>query len=176
MPDYRRAHAPGGTFFFTVNTYRRQTFLTDADVRSAPREAIGTIRLTHPFLIEAWVLLPDHMHALWTLPPGDEDFSHRWRVIKRRVTQRCQTRLNRPEWMNGRRKKRNQSTLWQHRFWEHPRGGRLQPAYRLHSLEPGEAWIRGTGEPLAVFELPSVCQTRVAASTLGKKRRITQRR
>jgi putative transposase len=119
MPDYRRAHVPGGTYFFTINTYRRQTFLTDVDVRSALREAIGTLRLTHPFVIEAWVLLPDHMHALWTLPPGDEDFSYRWRVIKRMVTQRCQTRLNRPEWMNARRRKRNQSTLWQHRFWEH---------------------------------------------------------
>ena len=61
MPDYHRAHVPGGTYFFTVNTYRRQTFLTDVDVHSAPREAIGTLRLTHPFVIEAWVLLPDHM-------------------------------------------------------------------------------------------------------------------
>jgi REP element-mobilizing transposase RayT len=69
--------------FSRFNTYRRQTFLTDVDVRSALREAIGTLRLTHPFVIEAWVLLPDHMHALWTLPPGDEDFSHRRRVVKR---------------------------------------------------------------------------------------------
>jgi hypothetical protein len=52
MPDYRRAHVPGGTYFFTVNTYRRQTFLTDADVRSALREAIGTLRSTHPFANE----------------------------------------------------------------------------------------------------------------------------
>ncbi|MBA2593527.1 MAG: hypothetical protein M3495_14930 [Pseudomonadota bacterium] len=64
MPDYRRAYVPGGPYFFTVNTYRRQTFLTDADVRSALREAIGTLRLTYPFVIEAWVLLPEHMHAL----------------------------------------------------------------------------------------------------------------
>jgi REP element-mobilizing transposase RayT len=54
--------------FFTVNTYR-QTFLTDVDVRSALRAAIGTLRSTHPFVIEAWVLLLDHMLALWTLPP-----------------------------------------------------------------------------------------------------------
>ncbi|MGH8566370.1 MAG: hypothetical protein ACREXW_20770 [Gammaproteobacteria bacterium] len=58
MPDYRRAHVPGGTYLFTVNTYRRQTFLTDADAPSALREAIGTLRLTHPFVIEASVLLP----------------------------------------------------------------------------------------------------------------------
>jgi putative transposase len=108
MPDYRRAHVPGGTYFFTVNTYRRQTFLTDIDVRSALREAIGTLRLTHPFVIEAWVLLPDHMHALWTsemrISPtvgGHQADGH---------TALPKTRLNR---------KRNQSTLWQHRFWEH---------------------------------------------------------
>ena len=56
MPDYRRAHVPGGTYFFTVNTYQRQMFLTNPDVRSALREAIGTLRLTHAFVIEA--LLP----------------------------------------------------------------------------------------------------------------------
>ncbi|MGH8548395.1 MAG: REP-associated tyrosine transposase [Methylococcales bacterium] len=100
MPDYRRAHVQGSNHSLTVNTYRLQTLLTDADVRSALRDAIGTIRLTHPFLIEDWVLLPDHMHTLWTWPPGDGDYSHRWRVIQRMVTQRCQTRLNRPEWMN----------------------------------------------------------------------------
>ncbi|MGH8491209.1 MAG: hypothetical protein ACREXS_20680 [Gammaproteobacteria bacterium] len=58
MPDYRRAHVPGGTYFFTVNTYRCQTFLTDTDVRSALREAIGTLRLTHASVIEP--LLPNH--------------------------------------------------------------------------------------------------------------------
>ncbi|MDQ3774211.1 MAG: hypothetical protein M3461_07530 [Pseudomonadota bacterium] len=58
MPDYRRPHVPGGTYFFTVNTYRRQKFFADADVRSALRGAIGTPRLTHAFVIEAWVLLP----------------------------------------------------------------------------------------------------------------------
>ena len=177
MSDYRRAHVPGGTYFFTVNTYRRQTFLTDADVRAVLREAIGTLRLTHPFVIEAWVLLPDHMHALWTLPPEDEDLSHRWRVIKRMVTQRCQTRLNRPEWMNARRRKRNQSTLWQHRFWEHLIRDEADFNRRIDYIpEPGEAWLRGTGEPLAVFEPPSVSQTGVAASKLGKQHRTTQRR
>jgi len=119
MPNYRRAKVPGGTYFFTANTYRRQAFLTDADVRAALRDAIGTIRHTHPFRIDAWVLLPDHLHALWTLPPDDHDFSHRWRVIKRLVTQGCGARLHRPEWSTERRRQRHQSTLWQHRFWEH---------------------------------------------------------
>jgi putative transposase len=70
MPDYRRAHVPGGTYFFTINIYRRQTSLTDVDVRSALREAIGTLRSTYRFVIEAWVSLPDRLHALWASLPG----------------------------------------------------------------------------------------------------------
>ena len=116
--NYRRAHVPGGTYFFIVNTYRRQTF-SPMSMCARPCGKRSE-RFVRPIcLIEAWVLLLDHMHALWTLPLGDEDFSHRWRDIKRMATQRCQTRLNRPEWMNARRRKRNQSTLWQHRFREH---------------------------------------------------------
>ena len=71
--DYGRAHVTGGTYFFTVNTYRRaKTFLTDADVRLALREAIGTLRLTHPFVIEA--LLPDHRHGPLDIASGDGGF------------------------------------------------------------------------------------------------------
>ena len=109
MPDYRRAHVPGGTYSSPSTPIGAKTFSPIVDVRSVLREAIGTLRSTHPFVIEAWVLLPVHMHALWTLPPGDEDFSRR----KRCVTIRLMTR------QNARRRKRNQSTLWQHRFWEH---------------------------------------------------------
>ncbi len=119
MPNYRRARVEGGSYFFTVNTFRRQPFLTDADVRAALRTGIETVRAVQPFVIEAWVLLPDHLHAIWTLPPDDHDFSTRWRIIKRTVTQRCEARLHRPEWMTAWRAKRHQSTLWQHRFWEH---------------------------------------------------------
>ena len=119
MPNYRRARVEGGTYFFTVNTFRRQPFLTDMDVRAALRAGIATVRAEHPFVIEAWVLLADHMHALWTLPPDDRDFSTRWQLIKRIVTQRCGARLHRPEWLTARRAQRHQSTLWQHRFWEH---------------------------------------------------------
>jgi len=75
MPNYRRARVDGGTYFFTVNSFRRQPFLADADVRAALRAGIAMVRAAHPFVIEAWVLLHDHMHALWTLPPDDHDFS-----------------------------------------------------------------------------------------------------
>jgi putative transposase len=119
MPNYRRANIRGGTYFFTVNTLSRQTFLLDGAVRAALRAGINLVRESYPFTIEAWVLLPDHLHCLWTLPPDDWDFSTRWRVIKRTVTQRCGDRLHRPEFLTARRAQRMQSTLWQHRYWEH---------------------------------------------------------
>ncbi len=119
MPNYRRANIDGGMYFFTVNTLSRQTFLLDDDVRAALREGIALVRQSHPFTVNAWVLLPDHLHCIWTLPSDDRDFSTRWRVIKRTVTQRCGARLNRADLMTARRRQRKQSTLWQHRYWEH---------------------------------------------------------
>lgn len=119
MPDYRRARVAGGTYFFTVNTLHRQRILTDADVRAALRHAIVQVRATMPFTIDAWVLLPDHLHCIWTLPAGDADFSTRWRVIKTLVTQHCRGRLERQALLTARRHRKQQSTLWQNRYWEH---------------------------------------------------------
>ena len=90
MPNYRRARAPGGTFFFTVVSWRRRSVLCNPDIRAALREAITTVRKMHPFVIHGWVLLPDHLHCVWTLPEGDGDFSVRWSKIKRFVTQRVE--------------------------------------------------------------------------------------
>lgn len=119
MPDYRRAAVPGGIYFFTLVTERRQPILTHPDIRQALREAIQTVRLTQPFVIDSWVLLPDHLHAIWRLPPGDADFSNRWRLIKRHVTHACGSRYNRSDLLSHRRQTKGQGTLWQQRFWEH---------------------------------------------------------
>jgi REP element-mobilizing transposase RayT len=54
MPDYRRANTKGGTYFFTVVTFRRQKILCDKDVRAALRNAIQTTQEIHPFTIDAW--------------------------------------------------------------------------------------------------------------------------
>ena len=76
MPNYRRASIPGGCFFFTVNLLeRRQTLLVDQI--ALLREAVATTRRNHPFTIDAFVVLPDHVHAIWTLPSDDRDFSMR---------------------------------------------------------------------------------------------------
>jgi putative transposase len=77
MPDYRRNRIPGGTFFFTVNLLDRRSDLLVIQI-DALRDAVRHVRARAPFHIDAWVVLPDHMHCLWTLPEGDSDFSGRW--------------------------------------------------------------------------------------------------
>jgi hypothetical protein len=81
MSNYRSYRVPGGTYFFTVNLLERRqdTLVRHIDVL---REAIRKTRKERPFLIDAWVVLPDHMHCIWTLPSGDDDFSNRWKSIK----------------------------------------------------------------------------------------------
>ena len=81
MPDYRRNRVPGGTFFFTVNLLDRRSNLLVARI-DALRDAVRQARGRAPFHIDAWVVLPDHMHCLWTLPEGDANFPSRWRAIK----------------------------------------------------------------------------------------------
>jgi putative transposase len=66
------------------------------------------------------VLLPDHLHCIWTLPPDDAKFGKRWAMIKRFVTKQCGPDLRRNDWMNESKWQRNESTIWQRHFWEHP--------------------------------------------------------
>jgi putative transposase len=83
MSNYRRAFVPGGCWFFTVNLLeRRKTLLVDHI--ATLREAVAVTRQNHRFTIDAFVVLPDHLHTIWQLPPGDCDFSMRWRLIKSR--------------------------------------------------------------------------------------------
>ena len=119
MPNYRRAQIAGGTWFFTVVSYQRRHILCNDDIRSALREAILTVRAQHPFSIDAWVLLPDHSHCIWTLPTADRDFSTRWAKIKREVTKRCGRLYPVEGLVQASKRRRNEGTLWQRRFWEH---------------------------------------------------------
>ena len=82
MSSYRRLFIPGGTWFFTVNLLQRQNnnlLIREIDLL---RSIVESVRKRHPFRINAWVVLPEHMHAVWSLPPNDTDFSTRWRLIK----------------------------------------------------------------------------------------------
>jgi putative transposase len=119
MSCYRRSNVAGASYFFTVVTERRQRILTDDVFRAALREAIHHVRRERPFQIEAWVLLPDHLHAIWTLPVGDADFATRWRLIKSAVTHSVGELYFRPEWQTRRRTYKRCGTIWQHRYWEH---------------------------------------------------------
>jgi putative transposase len=81
MNDYRDNRVPGGTFFFTVRLLDRGSSLL-TDHIAAFGDAIRQARIRKPFHVDGWVVLPDHAHAMWTLPPGDHDCSSRWRAVK----------------------------------------------------------------------------------------------
>lgn len=87
MTQYRRNWTPGGTYFFTMTAANRANGpLVDhiVDLRAAFRIVINEL----PCEIDAMVILPDHLHALWTLPPGDSDFATRWKKIKSHFSKR----------------------------------------------------------------------------------------
>ncbi|CAH1078519.1 REP-associated tyrosine transposase [Candidatus Nitrotoga sp. 1052] len=119
MSRYRRAMAVGSSYFFTVVAYRRQSILCDEAIRNALRASIETVRVARPFVIDAWELLPDHLHCVWTLPDGDADFSTRWMMIKRAVSLACREDYRRADWVTASKLKHRESTIWQRRFWEH---------------------------------------------------------
>ena len=114
---YRRAFIPGGSFFFTLVTEKRRPLFASAEAVAVLREAFRTVRSTRPFELDAIVVLPDHLHCIWTLPPGDVDFATRWRLIKTWFTKHCDSAL-RPA-PSGVQMRRQEQALWQHRYWEH---------------------------------------------------------
>ena len=119
MPNYRRSNTSGATFFFTLVTFQRRKILTNEQSRFWLLESVVKTRDRFPFLVDAWVLLPDHMHCMWTLPEGDFDFSIRWNGIKSRFTKLAKNLLHKPELMSPSKHKHRESTIWQRRFWEH---------------------------------------------------------
>ena len=114
MSDYRRPRIPGATIFFTVALQARGT---DTLIRQAEalRVAFRRTRAERPFHVDAAVILPDHLHMIWTLPPGDSDYPNRWRVIKARFTQAVPD-AGQPRASHLLRRERG---LWQRRYWEH---------------------------------------------------------
>src|SRR6185369_4329424 len=113
MVHYRRACVPGGTFFFTVALNDRKANTLVANV-AALRKVLDEVRSTRPFHINAMVVLPEHLHAIWTLPEGDADYSARWRSVKAGfvIALRREGFASRPN-MKG------EHAVWQRRFWEH---------------------------------------------------------
>lgn len=119
MSNYRRARIDGGVYFFTVVTNSRQEILTLPQSRKALRNAIEATRKLLPFAVEAWVLLPEHLHCIWFLPKDNGDFSKRWGMIKAGFSKQVRASLEQGKQLTASRKKHRESALWQRRFWEH---------------------------------------------------------
>jgi len=117
MATYRRAIMPGGCFFFTVNTSQRQKLLADLAVLCALRAAFRAVKHDHPFAIDAIVILPDHIHTIWTLPTQDSDYAMRWSLIKRQTSVAVRHLVTAAPRASLR--KRHEIGLWQRRYWEH---------------------------------------------------------
>ena len=115
MRTYQRLRLPGGTYFFTLTLAERRG--NDLLVRhvDALRAAFRATLADHPAAIEAIVVLPEHLHCLWRLPPGDDDFPTRWRLIKARFSRAIPA----GEPVSASRTRRAERGLWQRRYWEH---------------------------------------------------------
>jgi putative transposase len=169
MPNYRRLYHAGGTYFFTINLNDRTSDLLTRHIVEL-RAAYAYVQDRHPFETVAAVTLPDHMHLLWTLPPEDEDYAKRIRLMKSHFTRRVPAHLK----LTGRKGERG---IWQPRYWEHlihdaedmenhvnyihhnpvKHGHVTNPddwpysTWHRHKREYGQAWtattLKETGEP-----------------------------
>ena len=111
---YRRATTPGGTYFFTVNLADRQA---DTLVRHIAdlRDVMDKVKAAHPFSVLAMVVLPEHLHTIWRLPPDDADYPMRWSLFKAGFSRR----LENNERVRPSRAAKRERGIWQRRYWEH---------------------------------------------------------
>jgi putative transposase len=115
LPNYRRVYIKGGMYFFTVNLLQRHG--NDLLTRHIEllRDAVRKVRKAHPFDIQAFVVLPEHLHCVLQLPEDDCDFTLRWRLIKADFSKS----LPITEKRSAVRMRRGERGIWQRRFWEH---------------------------------------------------------
>lgn len=118
MRHYIRANTAGATYFFTLALQDRSASCL-VDHVAALRAAVARVRQRHPFQIDAMVVLPEHLHALWTLPLNDADYSTRWMLIKQEFTRRLHAQRALDDSACKARGVRGELSLWQRRFWEH---------------------------------------------------------
>jgi putative transposase len=114
--EYRRSILPGGTFFFTLVTQQRFPYFQDEIAITLLEEAIRYVQERHPFIMIAFVYLPDHIHMRWELPEDDSDYPTRLRLIKSYVSRKFP---NRPIVTNQSRQSKGEQEIWQRRYWEH---------------------------------------------------------
>jgi putative transposase len=114
MSNYRRRRVAGASYFFTVNLHDRRNALLVEHI-DLLRSTFRAVRQSHPFVIDAIVVLPEHLHCIWTLPPEDVDYSTRWRLIKSEFSRALPSIENR----SISRLLHKERGIWQRRFWEH---------------------------------------------------------
>src|SRR5262245_49351778 len=119
MPNFRRLYVPGGMYFFTLVTQDRQPILTENTSRDYLRIALRTEQAKRAFTINAFVLLPDHLHTIWTLPDSDADYSTRWKQIKEAFTEAYLAGGGMEATRTASRMRHGERGVWQKRFWEH---------------------------------------------------------
>ena len=115
---YRRTRVCGATYFFTLVTHERTRLFSDTRVVDAWYEATAKIRATRPFTTDAEVILPDHIHTMWELPDGDDDYPTRIRLVKSAFTRAMRRVADHPV-LSASRKRKGEREVWQRRYWEH---------------------------------------------------------
>ncbi len=119
MPDYRRWYEPGGTYFFTAVAHVRRPIFCGDMARGCLHDGIEIVRKKWPFKLVAIVLLPDHIHTVWTLPPGDARYPTRWQRLKEEFTRAYLGRGGAEVPPSLSRLLQGERGVWQRRYWEH---------------------------------------------------------
>lgn len=119
MSDYRRYYVEGGTYFFTVVTHHRRPIFSADFCRRSLHQAIEKVRNQWPWEIVAIILLPDHLHTIWTLPQSDCNYSLRWQKIKEYFSKTYIVQCGNTVMESASRVKKGETEIWQRRFWEH---------------------------------------------------------
>lgn len=119
MADYRRWRVEGGTYFFTLVAHSRANLFSDPVAKAILGKVFRECIQNWPFSMPAVVLLPDHLHAIWTLPPGDAGYPARWGWIKKEFTKRWLAQGGTEQPVSEARQLRGDHGVWQPRYWEH---------------------------------------------------------
>jgi putative transposase len=122
MPNYRRFRPSGGTFFFTLKTENNAPIFSQKQQVEILSRVFREAKARWPFDVDAVVLLPDHLHAIWSLPAGDDAYSTRWAWLKKEFTRRYLATGGAEEKTSQSRQRNRRRGVWQRRFWEHTIG------------------------------------------------------
>ena len=112
--QYRRTRLNGGKFFFTTNLANRSSAMLIEHIDQL-RLSVAHVKKKYPFGIIAWVVMPEHIHAIWQMPDGDSDYSLRWALIKSHFSRH----IAKLETIKPSRQSKRERGIWQRRFWEH---------------------------------------------------------